>query len=682
MSQNERVRRPRSPRPRWGRSSVNGVPSPPADTGAPPEPAGYAPQEARVPPPGPYAPRRRYPWHDDPHYDPASYRRAPAPSWPPPSPRPTAHPGAPGHADDPTAHLRPGRVGPVAGNPGPPTAPLGPPNRADAGPAQPAEGTTRKLPPESDQRTSAAGQAAPPGAKLPRKITVTRVAAMRSRQFAEGTVRAFHRAATADGADRSGLTALTYATMMTYAVDAAVAVALANTLFFAAAKAESVTNVALYLAITAAPFAVVAPVIGPLLDRVQRGRRAALALTFALRAVLAVVMAFQYHTWLLYPAALGTLVLSKSFVVLKAAVTPRVLPSAITLVTTNSRLTTFGLAAGGVSGGVAAGVAWLWGSEGALVFTALLAVVGTVLCLRIPKWVESTAGEVPAALLRHNGAGEPRWAEASRSRSGATARSACSRDSSRCSSRSSSNRPTPSPPSSSCSSGSSASRPGSAPSRATRRVRGRGRSPVLSCCGAWVRRWWWRPGRGVARHRHGGRGRARGGGRERARQGQPGCGDPTRFAGGVARVGVRPVGDGAPAGVGDGRSPRRAAVLWNLCPELPVRRAWTPCRQWVRFADIKRYWSRQRPCREFYTADDRRWNRDTGACSCHRRWRCWASGNRYRASFGSSRVRLPTCVPRLKSRYRVWVHALSSFRRGAGCARCSRLRASAGRVIL
>ena len=49
-------------------------------------------------------------------------------------------------------------------------------------------------------------------------------------------------------------------------------------------------------------------------------------------------------------------------------------------------------------GGIAAGVAWLWGSEGALVYTALLAVAGTVLCLRIPKWVESTAGEVPAAL--------------------------------------------------------------------------------------------------------------------------------------------------------------------------------------------------------------------------------------------------------------------------------------------
>jgi MFS family permease len=253
---------------------------------------------------------------------------------------------------------------------------------------------------DSDRQatTPAGANADGPTQKLPRKITVTRVAAMRSRQFAEGTVRAFHRAATADGADRSGLTALTYATMMTYAVDAAVAVALANTLFFAAAKAESVTNVALYLAITAAPFAVVAPVIGPLLDRIQHGRRAALALTFAGRAALAIVMAFEYHTWLLYPAALGSLVLSKSYVVLKAAVTPRVLPETISLVTTNSRLTTFGLAAGGVFGAFAAGIAYLWGSEGALVFTAALAVAGTVLCLRIPRSVESTAGEVPAAL--------------------------------------------------------------------------------------------------------------------------------------------------------------------------------------------------------------------------------------------------------------------------------------------
>ena len=237
-----------------------------------------------------------------------------------------------------------------------------------------------------------------PPRRMPRKLTVTRVAALRSREITENGWRAFHRAATADGADRSGLTALTYATMMTYAVDAAVAVALANTLFFAAATAESKTNVALYLAITVAPFAVVAPVIGPLLDRLQRGRRTALAVSFGGRALLAVVMAFGYHSWVLYPAALGAMVLSKSFVVLKAAVTPRVLPETITLVTTNSRLTTFGLASGAVFGGIAAGVAAVWGSPGALFFTAALGVAGTLLCLRIPAWVEVTEGEVPATL--------------------------------------------------------------------------------------------------------------------------------------------------------------------------------------------------------------------------------------------------------------------------------------------
>jgi MFS family permease len=271
-----------------------------------------------------------------------------------------------------------------AAPPSPPPSPQPPPQPPPA--------------PQDEADEPAEPKPEPPTPRVPRKLTVTRVAALRSRELTEGGIRAFRRATTADGADRSGLTALTYATMMTYAVDAAVAVALANTLFFAAATAESKTNVALYLVITVAPFAVVAPVIGPMLDKLQRGRRAALAVSFAGRAVLAVVMAFNYENWLLYPAALGAMVLSKSFAVLKAAVTPRVLPQAITLVTTNSRLTTFGLVAGGLGGGVAAGVAALWGSPGALIFTALLAVVGTVLCLRIPRWVESTIGEVAATL--------------------------------------------------------------------------------------------------------------------------------------------------------------------------------------------------------------------------------------------------------------------------------------------
>ena len=325
-----------------------------------------------------YAPRRRYPWHDDPDYDPAAHRRVPPPAqqWTPPPPPPPATP------------------------PPPRTPPQG--ARAQETRAQEtrAQETRAQPEPSSEEPPEEAG---PAGPKMPRKLTVTRVAAMRSRQITQNGIRAFHRATTADGADRSGLTALTYTNMFDYAVDAAVAVALANTLFFAAATAESKTNVALYLAITVAPFALVAPVIGPLLDRLQRGRRAAMAVSFAGRGVLAVVMALNYETWLLYPAALGAMVLSKSCTVLKAAVTPRVLPSAITLVTTNSRLTVFGLVSAAVFGGIAGGFSWLWGSPGALFFTAALCAVGVWLCLRIPRWVESTVGEVPATVQLRRG---------------------------------------------------------------------------------------------------------------------------------------------------------------------------------------------------------------------------------------------------------------------------------------
>ena len=109
------------------------------------------------------------------------------------------------------------------------------------------------------------------------RITVTRAAAHRSREMGSKMYGLVHRAATADGADKSGLTALTWPVVANFAVDAAMAVALANTLFFAAATGESKSRVALYLLITIAPFAVIAPLIGPALDRLQHGRRVALA---------------------------------------------------------------------------------------------------------------------------------------------------------------------------------------------------------------------------------------------------------------------------------------------------------------------------------------------------------------------------------------------------------------------
>lgn len=249
------------------------------------------------------------------------------------------------------------------------------------------------------------------------KVTVTRAAAMRSREMGVRMYGLFHRAATADGADKSGLTALTWPVMANFAVDAAMAVALANTLFFAAASAESKSKVALYLLITIAPFAVIAPLIGPALDRLQHGRRVALATSFVVRTALAIVLIANYDgatgsfpPWVLYPCALLMMVFSKSFSVLRSAVTPRVMPPTIDLVRVNSRLTVFGLIGGTIiGGGIAAGVEYvftkLFHLPGALFVVVVVTIVGAYLAMKIPRWVEVTAGEVPTTLTYHGRSG-------------------------------------------------------------------------------------------------------------------------------------------------------------------------------------------------------------------------------------------------------------------------------------
>nr|VTO98433.1 Major Facilitator Superfamily protein [Mycobacterium riyadhense] len=280
----------------------------------------------------------------------------------------------------------------------------------------PMPSANRYLPPLGQQPEPERSGAPPPpprGVSNGERITVTRAAAMRSREMGSRMYWMVQRAATADGADKSGLTALTWPVMANFAVDSAMAVALANTLFFAAASGESKSKVALYLLITIAPFAVIAPLIGPALDKLQHGRRVALALSFALRTALALVLIINYDgatgsfpSWVLYPCALAMMVFSKSFSVLRSAVTPRVMPPTIDLVRVNSRLTVFGLLGGTIAGGaVAAGVEFacthLLQLPGALFVVVAITIVGALLSMRIPRWVEVTTGEVPATLSYH-----------------------------------------------------------------------------------------------------------------------------------------------------------------------------------------------------------------------------------------------------------------------------------------
>ena len=211
-----------------------------------------------------------------------------------------------------------------------------------------------------------------------------------------GAGRVVQRMTGASGARRTGLSNLIELTAASSVGDAFVAVALAGTLFFNASVSQARSQVAIALLVTMAPFAVLAPFIGPLLDRLQQGRRFILAGTLLARGALCWGMAgavFYHDSVTLLPAAFGVLVMQKAYGVTRSAITPRLLPREITLVTANARTglasliaSTLGalLAAGleYVIGGGSGGAAWVL-RAGTVIYLAAMA-----LCFRVPEQVD------------------------------------------------------------------------------------------------------------------------------------------------------------------------------------------------------------------------------------------------------------------------------------------------------
>ena len=121
--------------------------------------------------------------------------------------------------------------------------------------------------------------------------------------------------------------------------DALLAIGLAGSLFFSISPEAARTRVALYLLLTMAPFAVVAPILGPMIDRHRGGRRSMVILSLAVRAVLCLLIADHIDGLLLFPLAFGALVLGKSYGVARASLVPAVVDDEAELVQANARLT-------------------------------------------------------------------------------------------------------------------------------------------------------------------------------------------------------------------------------------------------------------------------------------------------------------------------------------------------------
>ena len=149
-----------------------------------------------------------------------------------------------------------------------------------------------------------------------------RVATTRGAGARRGTARASPPAPT--WRTTSGFARLARVHALLVSSDALVAVALAGSLFFSIPTGEARGRVALYLLLTMAPFAIVAPIIGPALDRMRGGARWMVIATAAGRIVVCAFMVGDLDRLLLFPEAFLFLVLSKTYQVAKSALVPAV----------------------------------------------------------------------------------------------------------------------------------------------------------------------------------------------------------------------------------------------------------------------------------------------------------------------------------------------------------------------
>ena len=171
------------------------------------------------------------------------------------------------------------------------------------------------------------------------------------------------------------------------ATDAVIAVALAGSIFFSISPDAARDRLALYLALTVAPFAVVTPLIGPVIDRMPGGRRAMILVTNLGRLVVALLMIRHLDTLWLFPEAFALLVLQKSYAVAKSAVVPRYVTSKINLVQANSRLALISAVMSLVGASVGAALAFLGSpavAAGAATVGYLVAAAMTLQLPRIP----------------------------------------------------------------------------------------------------------------------------------------------------------------------------------------------------------------------------------------------------------------------------------------------------------
>lgn len=162
------------------------------------------------------------------------------------------------------------------------------------------------------------------------------------------------------------------------------AVSLVGSLFFSVSLDAARPRIVLYLAVTMAPFLVLAPLIGPLIDRVRGGHRMVLLAALGGRALLALLLASQLKGLPLYPLAFAILVLGKVFSVSRNSLVPVLVTDRSHFVVVNSRLARISAVAGAAAAVVAVAILDSFGPGWVLRAGAVAYGVGALFALRLP----------------------------------------------------------------------------------------------------------------------------------------------------------------------------------------------------------------------------------------------------------------------------------------------------------
>jgi len=173
--------------------------------------------------------------------------------------------------------------------------------------------------------------------------------------------------------------------------EAVMTVALADSLFLSINPDAARGKVILFLALSLAPFAVVAPFIGPFVDRMRGGRRLVVILAAGLRTAVSLLMVGRIDSLVLFPLAFAALVVSKTYAVSKSALVPTVVSAESELVEANSRL---GLLSGivGFVAAAPAAILQLISPNATLILSAGLFITAAVSAWGLPRDVRIATG--------------------------------------------------------------------------------------------------------------------------------------------------------------------------------------------------------------------------------------------------------------------------------------------------